>query len=64
MSLSEINASSRPLFDRLQILKLNDMFQLKVASFVYEYTNNIAPAYLEIISLKLTLSIGSILANL
>ena len=45
MSFSEINASSGPLFDRLQILKLNDIFQLQVASFVYECTNNIAPAY-------------------
>ena len=45
MSFSEINASSGPLFERLQILKLNDMFQLQVASFVYECTNNIAPAY-------------------
>ena len=45
MSFSEINASSGPLFNRLQILKLNDMFQLQVASFVYECTNNIAPAY-------------------
>ena len=35
MSFSEINA---PLFDRLQDLKLNDMF-----CFVYECTNNIAP---------------------
>ena len=45
MSFSEINASSGPLFDRLQILKLNDMFQLQVVSFVCECTNNIAPAY-------------------
>ena len=45
MSFSEINAPSEPLFDRLQILKLNDMFQFQVASFVYECTNNIAPVY-------------------
>ena len=45
MSFSEINASSGPLFDRLQILKLNDMFQLQVTSFVYECANNIASAY-------------------
>ena len=30
MSFSETNAPSEPLFDRLQILKLNDMFQLQV----------------------------------
>ena len=45
MSFSEINAPSGPLFDRLQILKLNDMFQLQVTSFIYECTNNIASVY-------------------
>ena len=34
MCSSEINAPSGPLFDRLQIHKLNDMFQLQAASFV------------------------------
>ena len=63
MSFSEINAPSGPLFDRLKILKLNDMFQLQVASFVHECTINIAPI-LEIISPESTLSIGSVLANL
>ena len=45
MSFSKTNAPSGPLFDRPQILKLNDMFRLQVASFVYECTNNIASVY-------------------
>ena len=45
MSFSEINAPSGPLFDRLQILKLNDMLQLQVVLFVYQCPNNIAPVY-------------------
>ena len=61
LSFSEINAPSGPLFDRLQILKLNDMFQLQVASFVYECTNNIVPVYFRN---YFTLFIGSVLANL
>ena len=45
-SFSEIKAPSEPLFDRLQILELNDMFQLQVASFFQECNNNIVLVYL------------------
>ena len=36
--------ASAPLFDTLQILKLNDIL-LQVTSFVYECLNNLAPIY-------------------
>ena len=45
LSFSEVTAPSHPLFDSLQILKLNDLFQLQVASFVYECINSLAPIY-------------------
>ena len=45
ITFSEITAPSGPLFDSLQILKLNDLFQLQVASFVYECINSLAPIY-------------------
>ena len=47
ITFSEITAPSRPLFDSLQILKLNDLFQLQVASFVYECINSLAPIFLK-----------------
>ena len=45
ITFNEITAPSGPLFDSLQILKLNDLFQLQVASFVYECINSLAPIY-------------------
>ena len=45
ITFNEITATSGPLFDSLQILKLNDLFQLQVASFVYECINSLAPIY-------------------
>ena len=64
MSFSEINAPSGPLFDRLRILKLNDMFQLQVASLSMNAPITLPLYILEIISPESTLSIGSVLANL
>ena len=37
-------ARSTPLFDRLQILKLYQNFQLQILSFVFECINNLSPA--------------------
>ena len=45
ITFSDITASSDLLFDRLQLLKLADLFQVQVLSFVYECVNKIAPSY-------------------
>ena len=45
ITFNKVIASSVPLFDALQILKLNDIFKFQVASFVYECLNNLAPIY-------------------
>ena len=45
ITFNEITAPAGPLFDSLQILKLNDLFQLQVASFVYECIDSLAPIY-------------------
>ena len=45
ITFSDITASSDLLFDRLQVLKLADLFQVQVLSFVYECVNKIAPSY-------------------
>ena len=64
MSFSVINAPSGPLFDRLQILKLNDMFQLQVASLSMNVPITLPLYILEIILPESTLSMGLVLANL
>ena len=45
ITLNEVTASSAPLFDTLQILKLNDLFKSQVTSFVYECLNSLASIY-------------------
>ena len=40
-------AHSAPLLDRLQILKLYQIFQLQILSFVFECINNLSPAWLK-----------------
>ena len=45
ITFNKVIASSAPLFDALQILKLNDMFKFQVTFFVYECLNNLAPIY-------------------
>ena len=45
ITFNEVNVSSAPLFDSLQILKLSDLFKLQVTSFVYECLNSLAPIY-------------------
>ena len=56
IKFNEITAPSGPLFDSPQILKLNDMFQLQVASFEYECINSLVPIYFKMILLVFTLS--------
>ena len=45
ITCNEMIAHSTPIFDSLQILRLNDVFQLQLASFVYEHVNNLSPLY-------------------
>ena len=45
ITFNEMTVSSAPLFDSLQIFKLNDLFNLQVTSLVYEYLNTLAPTY-------------------
>ena len=45
ITCNEMIAHSIPIFDSLQILRLNDVFQLQLASFVYECVNNLSPLY-------------------
>ena len=45
ITFNKVIASSAPLFDALQILKLNDIFKFQVTSFVYERLNKLAPIY-------------------
>ena len=45
ITFNNVIASSAPLFDALQILKLNDIFKLQVTSFVYECLNNLVRIY-------------------
>ena len=44
---NEITGLSGPLFNSLQVLKLNDLFQLQVASFVYECISSLASIYFQ-----------------
>ena len=43
-TFSKETAHSTPLFDRLQILKLHQVFQLQILSIVFECVNNDSPA--------------------
>ena len=45
ITCNEMTAHSTPIFHSLQILRLNDVFQLQLASFVYECVNNLSPLY-------------------
>ena len=61
ITFNKVIASSAPLFDTLQILKLNDIFKLQVTSFVYECLNNFAPVYFReyFVSIHLVHNIGT-----
>ena len=45
ITLNEISVHSTPIFNSLQILRLNDVFQLQPASFIYECVNNLSSSY-------------------
>ena len=45
ITFNEMIVHSTPIFDSLQILRLNDVFQLQLASFVYECVNKLSPLY-------------------
>ena len=40
-------AFSAPIFDKLQVLKQEHIFQLQLSSFVYECINNISPVHFQ-----------------
>ena len=40
-------AFSTPIFDKLQVLKQEHIFQLQLSSFVYECINNISPVHFQ-----------------
>ena len=45
MSFENFTSPSTPIFLNLKILKLHDLFQLKLLTFVYDCVNKIAPSY-------------------
>ena len=45
ISFEHFNAPSTPIFTGLKILKLNDLFQLRLLSFVFDCINKISPSY-------------------
>ena len=45
MTYSEINAHTAPFFSQLGILKVHDIHQFQLLSFVYDCHNKIAPAH-------------------
>ena len=46
ITFNEVTAPSEPIFDSLQILKLNDIIVMYIVSFVvYECVHNLAPTY-------------------
>ena len=44
ISFAHFNAPSSPIFSDLKILKLHDLFQLKLLSFVYDCVNRTSPS--------------------
>ena len=44
ISFAHFTAPSSPIFSDLKILKLHDLFQLKLLSFVYDCVNKISPS--------------------
>ena len=45
ISFENFTAPSTPIFSNLKISKLQDLFQLKLLSFVYDCINKISPSY-------------------
>ena len=44
MNNSDIRAHSDPLFNKLKILKFNDLFKYNVCNFIHQYNTNKLPA--------------------
>ena len=45
ITCSKYNAHTDPLFKRVNVLKINDVFKLNALKFYYKYTNNELPSY-------------------
>ena len=44
---SKYNAHTEPLFKKLNLLKLSDIFKTRQARFYYRYINNEVPVYFQ-----------------
>ena len=45
MTFNEMNAHTNPIFIQLEFLKIEDIRQLQLLSFVYDYLNKTAPVF-------------------
>ena len=45
ISFENFTSHFTPIFLNLKILKLHDLFQLKLLTFVYDFINKTAPSY-------------------
>ena len=45
MTFNKLTASSTPIFSNLEFLKMDDIHQFQLLSFVYDCQNKLAPAY-------------------
>ena len=45
MTFNKQTASSTPIFSSLEFLKMDDIRQFQLLSFVYDYQNKLEPAY-------------------
>ena len=47
MAFNNVTKHSNPIFARLEFLKLEDIRQLQLLSFVYDFLNKTAPVYFQ-----------------
>ena len=45
ISLKKMRVHSDPLFKNLKIMKIHDLYKLKLLKFYYKYLNNLLPSY-------------------
>ena len=48
MTFNKQTAHSTPIFANIQLLKINDICQLQLLTFVYDFQNKLAPTYFTI----------------
>ena len=52
MSLAKYNAHTEPLFKKMKILKIEELFKLNQLKFYHKYVNNRLPLYFNQLDLK------------